>query len=117
MNLLPATVAERDGKVLATGDGWELALAATAGDIVLGARHSSLILHEAETPGCIPARIYTVEPTGDLTYAHVMVGDQTFVISTDPQRKIAADQPVWIEFDQDRLHIFDARTEQRIAPG
>ena len=84
---------------------------------MLGARHSSLILHEAETPGCIPARIYTVEPTGDLTYAHVMVGDQTFVISTDPQRKIAADQPVWIEFDQDRLHSFDARTEQRIAPG
>jgi multiple sugar transport system ATP-binding protein len=126
MNLLPAKVAERGGEILATGDGWELALAprnatsarsASGDEIVLGARHSSLILHDTETAGCIPARIYTVEPTGDLTYAHVDVGEKTFVVSTDPQRRIKADQPVWIEFDQARLHIFDARTEKRLAPG
>ncbi|MHA3977478.1 ABC transporter ATP-binding protein [Halovulum sp. GXIMD14794] len=126
MNLLPAKLVERDGAVIATGDGWELALAprnvasarqARGGSVILGARHSSLILHEQAAPGCIAAKIYTVEPTGDLTYAHVELGGQTFVISTDPQRKITADQPVWIEFDQDRLHLFDAETEQRLPPG
>ncbi|MSU88470.1 sn-glycerol-3-phosphate ABC transporter ATP-binding protein UgpC [Rhodobacteraceae bacterium 2CG4] len=126
MNLLPARVVENGGAVQAAGEGWELALsprnAASArrasGDaVILGARHSSLILHEEAAPGCIAAKIYTVEPTGDLTYAHVEVGGKTFVISLDPQRRIRADQPVWIEFDQDRLHLFDAVTEQRLPPG
>lgn len=126
MNLLKATVVERDGSVMVTGEGWELALSArnadcaksaTSTDVFLGARHSSLALHEQETPGCIPGRVFTVEPTGDLTYAHVEVGDSTFVISIEPQRHLQADQPVWIEFDQDRLHLFDGRTDQRIAPS
>ncbi|MXU65053.1 ABC transporter ATP-binding protein [Oceanomicrobium pacificus] len=124
MNLLPATRVERDGTVFATGEGWELTLSDRNGAaarrsetdaIILGARHSSLALHETETSGAIPARIYTVEPTGDLTYAHVEVGDKTFVISVPPDRRIAADQPVWIGFDQNKLHLFDAKTEQRIA--
>ncbi|WP_172292829.1 ABC transporter ATP-binding protein [Pseudoruegeria sp. HB172150] len=126
MNLLPATAVERDGAVYATGDGWELVLAprnaasarASSGPgIILGARHSSLGLHDTETPGCIQARVFTVEPTGDITFVHVDVGDSTFVISVDPERRIAADQTVWIEFDQNKLHVFDAQTEKRIAPG
>ncbi|WP_424928958.1 ABC transporter ATP-binding protein [Amaricoccus tamworthensis] len=126
MNLLPALATERDGRVVATGDGWELELAprnaacaraSSTDKIILGARHSSLSLHDGEKPGSIPARIYTVEPTGDLTYAHANIGGKTFVISTDPQHRLNADQQVWIGFDQERLHVFDAETEQRIPPG
>lgn len=126
MNLLPASRVERDGAVFATGEGWELELkagnatrarASSTDSIVLGARHSGLTLHTVATPGCIEAKIYTVEPTGDLTYAHAEVGRETIVISTDPQQKIHADQQVWIEFDQERLHFFDGATEQRIAPA
>ena len=36
------------------------------------------------------------------------------IISTDPQHRIHADQSVWIEFDQERLHLFDATTERKI---
>ena len=125
MNLLPAKIVERDGNVVAAGDGWELGLSkgnaeraqtATTDGIVLGARHSSLILHDEESAGSVPAKVYTVEPTGDLTYAHLELGSETLVISTDPQRRIRADQTVWVEFDQERLHLFDAATEERIPP-
>ncbi|MDW4498465.1 ABC transporter ATP-binding protein [Sulfitobacter sp. D35] len=125
MNLLPASVEDRGGTVYAVGQGWELPLSprnaacakkASGSEIVLGARHSTLLLHDTETPDAIPAKIYTVEPTGDLTYAHAEVDAKTIVISTDPQRRIRADQQVWIEIDQERLHIFDAATEERIPP-
>ena len=124
MNLLEATAVDRDGTLFATGDGWELSLTpkmatcarqASGPGIVLGARHSSLMLHDAAKQGSIPGRVFTVEPTGDLTYVHVDVGGATFVISCDPQRRIAADQPIWIEFDQDHLHMFDSSTKQRLA--
>ena len=29
-----------------------------------------------EVPGSIPANVYTVEPTGDITYVHVQLGDR-----------------------------------------
>ena len=32
-------------------------------------------LHRSPEPGAIPARVYTVEPTGDITYVHVQIGD------------------------------------------
>jgi multiple sugar transport system ATP-binding protein len=126
MNLLSAKLVERAGNMFAAGDGWELGLStgnaerartATTDGIVLGARHSSLILHDKEKAGSIPAKVYTVEPTGDLTYAHLELGSETLVISTDPQRRIRADQMVWVEFDQERLHLFDAATEERIPPA
>ncbi len=126
MNLLDARLDRADaGAAIIAGQGWTLALnpvnsrralAATGPDIVLGARHSTLILHVEDAPNRVPGRIYTVEPTGDLTYAHVNLGDAVVVVSTHPQMKLAADQPVWIEFDQNRLHLFDARTRLRLIP-
>lgn len=125
MNLIPASTVERDGEMFAAGRGWELHLSptnaararrASSDQLVLGARHSSLALHDTEMPDCIPAKVYTVEPTGDLTYAHLQMGDESLVISTDPQRRLHADQTVWIEIDQNRLHLFDAKTEERIPP-
>ncbi|MEM9223847.1 MAG: ABC transporter ATP-binding protein [Pseudomonadota bacterium] len=126
MNLLPASVVERDGELFASSKGWELHLSpeiasraqtASTDQIILGVRHSCLILHDAQEPGCVPARVYTVEPTGDLTFAHLEMGDESVVISTDPRHRINADQTVWVEFDQNRVHVFDAVTEKRIPPS
>ena len=43
-----------------------------AGEVVLGARHSTIAAaHRGRARTRIPGRVYTVEPTGDVTYAHV----------------------------------------------
>ncbi|MEZ5862762.1 MAG: ABC transporter ATP-binding protein [Geminicoccaceae bacterium] len=123
MNLLEMRLGETDGRITLGGDGWSLALdaanarrvaAASGPGIVLGARHSSMALHAEPAPGLVPGRVYTVEPTGDLTYAHVFLGQTVVVVSVDPELRLATDQPVWIGFDQNRLHFFDAATQKRL---
>jgi multiple sugar transport system ATP-binding protein len=125
MNLIPLEVAATgDGAVVQSKDGWSYslsqrnarkALAAGSRSIILGARHSTIKLHREQAPGSIRGRVYTVEPTGDITYAHVYLGSSIIVISTPPHVQLAADQTVWIEFDQDKVHLFDGVSQQALA--
>jgi multiple sugar transport system ATP-binding protein len=62
----------------------------------------------------MPARIYTVEPTGDLTYVHLWLGDQLLVASAPGTYRAAADQPIKLDFDQERLYLFDAETKRAL---
>ncbi len=123
MNLIDMQLVVAAGRVTVGTDGWAIPLddrnatraaRASNGSVVLGARHSSMTLHLEPAPGLVPGRVYTVEPTGDLTYAHVYLGKTLVVVSVDPQLRLTADQPVWIGFDQDRLHLYDAVTQNRL---
>jgi multiple sugar transport system ATP-binding protein len=119
MNFLPGTAATEGGQTVVRGDGWALTLnpanaararASTNGEVVVGARHANLtVLPESSEVG-VPARIYTVEPTGDLTYIHLWLGKQLVVASAPGTYRGAADQPIKLEFDQERLYLFDATT-------
>ena len=60
-------------------------------------------------------RVSPVEPTGDLTFVHVKLGEHLVVASTDPGFRAAPDAPIWITFEQEHLHLFDAGTEQRLV--
>jgi multiple sugar transport system ATP-binding protein len=126
MNLLPAAAAgdRAGGASLRGADGWELALSpenarkalrASSGEVVLGARHGAVRLHGEAAPGTIPGRVYTVEPTGDVTYAHVDLGSAIVIASVPPGRHLAADDRVWVELDQERLHLFDGKTGVALA--
>jgi len=125
MNLVEASLNRDADAFVVESEGWSLPLdpvnsrraaQATGPDIVLGARHSTMTLHHEAGEGRVKGRVYTVEPTGDLTYAHVYLGKSIVVVSTDPQTRIKPDETVWISFDQSRLHLFDARTKQRLLP-
>jgi multiple sugar transport system ATP-binding protein len=114
MNLVPARLA---GDTLEGATGWRLALspqnarkAAGAGsaEVILGARHSTIRLATEPSPNAVAGLIYTVEPTGDITYVHVRLGPETLVISVPPSVRLAADAPVWLSFNQSKLHLFDA---------
>lgn len=110
--------------VLASADGWEVGLsaanarkarAASTGKVVLGARHSTLKVHKAAVPGAVGGRVYTVEPTGDITFAHIYLGTSIVVVSLEPQVAIRPDEPVWVEFDQEKIHLFDGATQLALA--
>jgi multiple sugar transport system ATP-binding protein len=118
MNLVTTKVA---GTALEGPGGWrcELSpanarkvLAASERSVILGARHSSIVLHTQDMPGTIPSLVYTVEPTGDITYVHVLLGDASIIVSVSPGTRLRADEPVWIGFDQEKLHLFDGVTQQ-----
>jgi multiple sugar transport system ATP-binding protein len=124
MNLIPAEVVNGATASLRGAEGWTVplsdanarkALGSSTSKVVLGARHGTILLHLTDTAGAVPGRIYTVEPTGDITYAYVSLGSSTLVVSVEPSVILAPDQPVWLTFDQDRIHLFDGATELALA--
>ena len=124
MSLIPLDVVTKGTEAaLRSSEGWEMPLsamnarkanAASTGKVVLGARHSTLKLHKEANANSVPGRVYTVEPTGDVTFAQVFINGAVVNISLDPSIVIRPDEPVWIEFDQERLHLFDAETTMAI---
>ncbi len=125
MNLVCAeVVADGSSVSLRGGEGWNISLSdqnarkammASTKEIVLGARHGTIRLHQEEVTGAVRGRIYTVEPTGDITYAYVSLGSTTLVVSVAPSVLLAPDDPVWLIFDQEKLHLFDAATQQALT--
>ncbi len=117
MNLIRLKVAGSDtGADLVSADGWRIPLSAAnaararksaTDDVVFGVRHSATQVHLRETPGTIQGRVYTVEPTGDLTYAHVYLGSALIVVSVPADVPLHPDDNVWVSFDQERVHLFE----------
>jgi len=122
MNLLRGQVTTQDGQVAVAGEGgWSLpladgpgrrALSSSTGQVIVGVRHGHIRLSMEPQAGWMEGRVYTVEPTGDLTYVHLKLGDHLLVASNHADFRAAPDALIWIMFDQDHLHLFDAETEQ-----
>ena len=124
MSLVPLEASTANGmSVLTSAEGWALPLsplnarkvaAAKSKKIVLGARHSTIKLHKSAQPGAIPAKVYTVEPTGDVTFVQAFLSGSLVNISVPPAVHVVPDEQVWLEFDQDRIHLFDGETEMAL---
>ena len=124
MSLVAAELEQRGGDVfLKSSEGWELklspengrnALGATTNKVILGARHSTIILHKEQVAGALSSKVYTVEPTGDVTFTQLYLGSTIVVVSVPPQVKLTPDERVWIEFDQNRIHLFDGETQMAL---
>jgi multiple sugar transport system ATP-binding protein len=120
MSLVPLRAVTRGTEVsLQSPEGWDLplsppnarkALSASSDKVVLGARHSTVRLHKLASPGAVPGKVYTVEPTGDVTFVQVYLGAAVVVVSLEPSVVTLPDEPVWIEFDQNKMHLFDGET-------
>jgi multiple sugar transport system ATP-binding protein len=126
MNLVPLTAEQTsDGVVLGGAEGWQLrlseqnqrrVLAAGTRNVVLGARHSTITLSKTDSAGAVPGLVYTVEPTGDITFVHVRLGAvETLVVSVPPDRHLRPNEAVWVSFDQARLHMFNAASGTVLA--
>jgi multiple sugar transport system ATP-binding protein len=85
--------------------------------VIVGARHRNVLLSLEPKPEWIQGRVYTVEPTGDITYVHLMVGDYLVVASADPEFRADPDAPIWISFEPEHMHLFDAQTELLLRDG
>ncbi len=125
MSLIPMIAVTRGTDVVLTSaEGWELPLSAENGRkalkaksdrVVLGARHSTVKLHKSQAPGSVPSKVYTVEPTGDITFVQTFLSGALVNISLDPTSRVEPDESVFIEFDQKRMHLFDGETEMALT--
>ncbi len=124
MSLVPLEASgSGDTAALTSAEGWTLPLSAenarkvaraTSRKIVLGARHSTIRLHKSAEPGAIPAKVYTVEPTGDITFVQAFLSGSIVNISVPASVHVSPDEMIWLEFDQARIHLFDGETEMAL---
>jgi multiple sugar transport system ATP-binding protein len=120
MNLLRGRVATENEETAIVGDGgWRLPLEqgparralASDGQVIAGVRHRNVLLSLQAKPRWMEGRVYTVEPTGDLTYVHVKLGEHLLVASADAGFRAEPDSLIWLTFDQEHLHLFDSESE------
>ncbi|HRA47128.1 MAG TPA: ABC transporter ATP-binding protein [Thermomicrobiales bacterium] len=127
MNLLKADVQQRGTETwLTNSDGWSFQLSPeraeqtrhSSGAVTLGIRHGHIAVSRTEVPDAMLAKVYTIEPTGDITFVYLNLGNAVLVASAPADFRMTPDAPIWIRFDQEQLHLFDAVSEQALpGPG
>ena len=127
MNLIPAALSNAGGVTYVEGkDGWRFALSAanarkaagaSSASVIVGARHNTVRLSTVESSGAVAGRVYTVEPTGDVVFAHIRLAGESIVVSLPQELQPAPNDTVWLSFDQQRLHLFDAQTGLALHAG
>ncbi len=124
MSLVPLRRVTEGDAVSLAGDGWTMPLeganarkarAARSDKVILGARHSTIALRDQPFAGAVPGRVYTVEPTGDVTFVQVRVDGAIVIVSLAPDVPVRSDTNVWLGFDQNRLHLFDGETQHALT--
>ena len=55
-----------------------------------------------------------MEPTGDVTFVQVFLSGALVNVSVPPNIAVAPDEQIWLEFDQERMHLFDGVTEMAL---
>ncbi|HWK79759.1 MAG TPA: TOBE domain-containing protein, partial [Thermomicrobiales bacterium] len=124
MNLLRGTLENRDGAITVAGNDWRMVLppdlagaleaAGRPSDVIVGCRPSHVRLSHDTSASGFPAEVYTIEPTGEVTYVHLRVGTLLLVAAVDPAFAVSVGDRVWVDFPTEWMHLFDGATERSI---
>ena len=111
MNVFSGVV--RSGQVEGLGAQWPLApgMAAEGQAVSYGVRPTDLRLAASGIPG----RVIIVEPTGAETELLVEVGGQQMVVVIHGRTQAQPEDPVHLEFDVAKSHVFDAASGLRLG--
>jgi multiple sugar transport system ATP-binding protein len=63
----------------------------------------------------VTAQVEVVEPLGDEVVVHARAGEALLIAKLPPDRVPDAGEQLDFAVDLDRLHLFDAETEKRLA--
>ncbi|MGH9458621.1 MAG: ABC transporter ATP-binding protein [Thermoanaerobaculia bacterium] len=121
MNFFRATVDEggaalRSASFVLPLDGARRALSPGA-EVVAGIRPENVRAPGETSRGAVApvrATVEMIEPLGHEVIVHARVGEDLFVASADPHRAPAVGEDVELRLEIERLHLFDATTEERI---
>ncbi len=87
----------------------------TQGAIKLGVRpEDCAVVYEKSKTSHMTGEVYGVEPTGDMTYLTLRVGQNNLEIKADRDYRSDLGLVEKVAFDTERLYFFDAETGQRV---
>ncbi|SFB31763.1 multiple sugar transport system ATP-binding protein [Rhizobium sp. NFR07] len=84
-------------------------------ELLVGIRPEHLVFATPGMPG-FDVPVAAIESTGAMTYVTTATAPEIVVV-LNGRVTIAAGETVRLTFDQSNLHVFDAKTEQRIEPS
>ncbi len=132
MNFLPATLVQSEGQSRAKGQGFELDLKdgvqahpyrqdasgasedSAGTELSIGIRPESIALEASERSAPLDTNVQTREVLGAEVLLHLETPAGELTLRTDSHSPIEAGQNLRIYLPQDKLHLFDAGTENRI---
>lgn len=82
--------------------------------LIFGIRAEDIEISSQATPDSLVGKIFILEPLGDRTFVDVVLGSTTIRARADADFSGASGDFVYIKFDADRFHIFNADTEKTI---
>ena len=134
MNLIHSRIQSDGGKTLLrlnhTDFSWELSdervaklgSGARHNELVFGIRPEHIAVSKERVDGGMEAVVHLVESLGSVNIIDIFLGEDaettnliTLRVRTHPAFQIEAGQPIWLGFDEERIHFFDSETEQAIC--
>ncbi|MBN3534895.1 ABC transporter ATP-binding protein [Mycoplasma procyoni] len=84
-------------------------------DVVIGFRTEDVLVHESPVENAIKGKIFNIESLGKELSIVIKISDKVEIVSTVlNNRDFQLYQEVWVSFNEERIHIFDKETEERI---
>ena len=116
MNVIAATVV--NGRLRA--DGFELSLpdklrsSIRSGQVMIGIRPEHL-QPARNRPAAISGTVEMIEPLGHQVIVYAKAGENLLVAALEAHEVPRVGEPIALEIDSNKLHLFDAASEQRIT--
>jgi len=125
MNFIDCTMVESDGKFLADSGEFRLDLSEmsdvlkrqlSTNEVILGVRPEHIVAQTRRLgPDSIDAEVYVAEPMGDQSILSLKIGRHLIKTVVPISMEADVGSRVWIDFNRDKLHIIDSRTETTIV--
>ena len=122
MNLVQCSLDTNSLTLVDSGGAWRLPVPITLHDQIAASGNTDALLFgvrpedvsiSAENTG-IAGDVYVVEPLGDRNIYDIRVGTAMFKVKTAPTYRVQTGDQLNLVFDLDRVHVFDARTQQAL---
>jgi multiple sugar transport system ATP-binding protein len=97
-----------DGAARALGEG------APGGQVILGVRPEDVRISTTGDAGGVACQVELLEPMGSLNIVYATTGTDRLIATTEPGYIVEPGQPVWLHFDETKLHLFDRATERNL---
>ncbi len=133
MNFLPCSIRQDGKNFYVEGDGFQVAIEESwikgskawgkeENSLTLGIRPEHILLQPEEKrkeKNLIGGKIYVVEPLGTESIYDIEVGNKVVrvraITSQTRFLNTKMGHPAWLEFDPDRIYLFDSKTEETLA--
>jgi multiple sugar transport system ATP-binding protein len=125
MNLFDCSLVKKDGLAILDAGSFTYELdpelgklaaeAATSDEVILGVRPADIALRLEKKQNGIPAEVYVVEPLGDQLLIDFKLGAGVYKAFGAADMRAKIGDKVFIEFNREKIHIFDKKTEKAIV--